>query len=60
MLQGGLFTRDWLTQRILESTQWSELTDQSVDKFREQIGSLLSSLTKRKAPVEAETEDKLV
>lgn len=60
MLQGGLFTRDWLTQGILESAQWRELTEQSVYKAREQIGSLLSSLTKRKAPVEAETEDKLV
>lgn len=60
MLQGGLFTRDWLTQGILESAQWRELTEQSVDQARVKIGSLLSSLTKRKAPVEAETEDKLV
>jgi len=60
VLQGGLFTRDWLTQGIFESAQWRELTEQSVDRAREQIGSLLSSLTKRKAPVEAETEDKLV
>jgi len=60
VLQGGLFTRDWLTQGILESAQWRQLTNESVDQVRRQIGSLLSSLTKRKAPVEAETEDKLV
>jgi hypothetical protein len=60
VLQGGLFTRDWLTQGILESAQWRELSELSVDQAREHIGSLLSSLTRRNAPVEAETEDKLV
>lgn len=60
MLQGGLFTRDWLMQGILESAQWRELADQSVDRAREQIGLLLSALNKRKSPNEAETEDKLV
>lgn len=60
MLQGGLFTRDWLTQGILESVQWRGLTDVAVDHARKQIGELLTSLTKRKAPVEAETEEKLV
>ena len=60
MLQGGLFTRDWLTEGIHESAPWRELTEQSVDRAREQIGELLTSLTKRKAPVEAETEEKLV
>lgn len=60
MLQGGLFTRDWLTQGILESAQWRDLTDDAVDQAREQIGELLTSLTRRKAPVEAETEEKLV
>lgn len=60
MLQGGLFTRDWLTQGILGSAPCRALTEQSVADAREQIGSLLSSLVKRKAPVEAETENKLV
>jgi len=60
VLQGGLFTRDWLTQGILESAQWRNLTDDAVDQAREQIGELLTALTRRKAPVEAETEEKLV
>lgn len=60
VLQGGLFTRDWLTQGILESAQWRELSEVSVNQAREQIGLLLTSLNKRKSPVEAETEDKLV
>jgi len=60
VLQGGLFTRDWLTEGILETDQWRELSDEHVELARERIGSLLRSLSNRRAPVEAETEDKLV
>lgn len=60
MLQGGLFTRNWLTEGILETAPWRELSDQAVTTARSEIGDLLGALLKRKAPVEAETEDKLV
>ena len=60
MLQGGLFTRDWLTQGITESTPWRDLDDVAVAGTRERIGALLTALTARKNPVEAETENKLV
>lgn len=49
-----------MTQGILESEPWRDLDDQTVASARTQIGDLLTALLKRKAPVEAETEDKLV
>lgn len=60
MLQGSLFTRDWLTQGIRDSSAWRALAPATVAEVRERIGALLTALTQRKNPVEAETEDKLV
>lgn len=60
VLQGGLFTRDWLTQGILDSAPWRALDDATVEHAKRQTGHLLRALLKRKNPVEAETEDKLV
>src|SRR5687768_15263733 len=60
VLQGGLFTRDWLTQGILESAPWRALDDVAVETARATVGVLLNDLLQRRTPVEAETEDKLV
>ena len=60
MLQGGLFTRDWLTEGICQSEPWLALNDETVEISRATIRALLDDLLRRRSPVEAETEDKLV
>lgn len=60
MLQGGLFTRDWLTEGIRETAAWRALEDSNVIAVRTAIRELLDDLLRRRSPVEAETEDKLV
>lgn len=57
---GGLFTRDWLTEGIRESAARRALDESPVAGAREVVGGLLSDLLRLRAPVEAETEDKLV
>jgi hypothetical protein len=49
-----------LKQGIAETPQWRGLADLTVEAARARIGGLLSALLVRKAPVEAETESKLV
>ena len=60
MLQGGLFTRDWLTEGIRESAPWQALDESTVQVARTALRKLLHDLLRRRSPVEAETEDKLV
>lgn len=60
MLQGGLFTRDWLTEGIRESAPWQALDESTVQAARTALRELLHDLLRRRSPVEAETEDKLV
>jgi hypothetical protein len=60
VLQGGLFTRDWLTEGIRETAAWRALEDSAVIAARTAIRELLDDLLRRRSPVEAETEDKLV
>lgn len=57
MLQGGLFTRDWLKEGIIETAPWRDLDQEAVDRLRGSIGDLLADLLKRRNPVEAETEN---
>ena len=60
MLQGGLFTKDWLTEGICQSALWLALDNETVEIRRAAIRALLDDLLRRRLPVEAETEDKLV
>lgn len=60
MFQGGLFTRDWLTDGIKETTAWAALDDVTVAAARADLESLFGDLLKRRNPNEAETEAKLV
>lgn len=60
MFQGGLFTRDWLTDGIKETTAWAALDDATVAAARADLESLFGDLLKRRNPNEAETEAKLV
>jgi len=60
MLQGGLFTRDWLTEGIVGSATWSAMNDATVATRRSEIDALLRELLAHKNPNEAETEEVLV
>ncbi len=60
MLQGGLFTRDWLLEGIIESAPWRGLDEGHVAHARATIGGCLTDLLRRRNPNEAETEAKLV
>ena len=51
MLQGGLFTRDWLTQGITGTEPWRDLDDGAVAPLRAAISGLFTDLLKRKSPV---------
>ena len=59
MFQGGLFTRDWLTDGIKETTAWAALDDATVAAARADLESLFGDLLKRRNPNEAETEAKI-
>lgn len=60
MFQGALFTRDWLKEGICESPEWLALDKARVDSLWTQAQSLLTELSGRKKPTEAETEDHLI
>jgi len=60
MLQGGLFTRDWLIEGIVGSATWSAMNDATVATRRSEIDALLRELLAHKNPNEAETEEVLV
>src|SRR5579862_993808 len=60
MIQGGLFTRDFLSEGILEEDGWLELDDESVRATRAEVGRLLDNLVALRRPNEAETEKELI
>jgi hypothetical protein len=60
VLQGSLFTRDWLLEGVKESASWQALNESDVAAARSAIAARLDDLRKRKNPNEAETESKLV
>lgn len=60
MLNGGLFTRDFLIEGVRETAAWAALNDAEVDKVRTRLAALFAAITKQKAPTEAETEKDLI
>jgi hypothetical protein len=60
VIDGGLFTRDFLIEGIRSTDAWQSLDDESLDTFRESAKAFLSSLAARRNPNEAQTEDDLV
>ena len=57
MLQGGLFTRDWLTEGIAGATAWAALDISTVARLRAEVDALLRRVLAHKNPNEAETEE---
>jgi hypothetical protein len=60
VLNGGLFTRDFLIEGICGTDAWTSLDDAAVALVRERLRALLSSFGKIKSPIEAETETELI
>jgi len=60
LIQGGLFTRDFLIEGIRATAAWTALGDRSVDELRMRAKAVLDSLAARRNPNEAQTEDDLV
>jgi thiamine monophosphate kinase len=60
MIDGGLFTRDFLHEGILETAAWKALAEADVAAFKTSATQMLASLAARDNPNEAETEDNLV
>jgi hypothetical protein len=57
LLQGGLFTRDWLAEGVLEAPEW---VDEPGKVLSEQLAALVRATAGRSNPNEAETERDLI
>ena len=60
MLNGGLFTRDFLIEGIRGTDAWAGVDDAVVGGVRTRLDALLSAFRKIKNPTEAETEKELI
>ncbi|MBS0525513.1 MAG: restriction endonuclease, partial [Proteobacteria bacterium] len=60
MLNGSLFTRDFLIEGIQGTEAWRALDDGAIDLAAQELKKLLGSITKTKNPTEAETEKDLI
>lgn len=60
MLNGGLFTRDFLIEGICGTDAWTGLADGAVAAVRTRLDALLSTFSKLRNPTEAETEKELI
>ena len=60
MIQGGLFTRDFLLEGVLDEPVWKALDEDHVLVARERVETLLRRIIDQKAPNEAETEKQLI
>jgi hypothetical protein len=60
LLNGGLFTRDFLIEGITDETAWKELEDTILANLRNRLDTLLASFGKLRVPTEAETEKELI
>ena len=56
VINGNLFTRDYLLEAIVRSDRWKSLDDQEFLKTKERLASLLNTFAKNANPNEAETE----
>lgn len=60
LIDGGLFTRDFLIEGIASTLQWTALDSNAMDHFRSDAIVLFSKLTAIKNPTEAVTEKDLI
>jgi hypothetical protein len=60
MIQGGLFTRDFLLEGVTAEPSWRALSADRLETARARLKALLAPLVRQRAPNEAETEAHLV
>jgi hypothetical protein len=60
LLNGGLFTRDFLIEGICEQEAWITLDHAAVAAIRTRLIALFTAIGKLKNPTEAETEKELI
>ncbi|TRL35703.1 restriction endonuclease, partial [Methylosinus sporium] len=60
MINGGLFTHDFLIEGATETEAWSALSPAAIDALRAQALHLFQRLTAQKEPSEAVTEKDLI
>lgn len=60
MFQGGLFTRDWLSEGVGETPEWGGLDEETVAAALAQARDFLGALACQSNPNEAETEQRLI
>ena len=60
MIDGGLFTRNFLMEGIAATLQWAALNDSRAANMRSAVEALFASLAALKNPGEAVTEKDLV
>jgi hypothetical protein len=60
LLNGGLFTRDFLIEGIRSTAAWVALNDATVAGIRARVDALFAAFGKLKNPTEAETEKELI
>ena len=60
MLNGSLFTRDFLNEGIRDTDAWMTLNELTVAVVRARLAALFATFGKLKNPTEAETEKELI
>ena len=60
MIQGGLFTRDFLLEGVTAEPAWQALSADTLESARAHLEVFLAPLARQRAPNEAETEAQLV
>ena len=60
MIQGGLFTRDFLLEGIIAEPVWRSLSVETVEATRARLSEVLAPIVRQRTPNEAETEAHLV
>ena len=60
MIQGSLFTRDFLLEGVTNEAAWHGLTSQTTRTVHQQLAALLLPIAQQRTPNEAETEAQLI
>ncbi len=60
MLKGSLFTKNYLTQGILESEEWKQINDKEIESFRNDLKETFNQFPISGKPNESTTEDDLI
>lgn len=60
MINGSLFTEDFLTEGITEYPEWEAITDEQIGSFKDDLRKIYDSFPVDGNPIEATTEDDLI